>query len=556
MIKKMKKSLNWFLVATILMISLVVNLNVLVKNVNAGVTPSTGATVNNVVPDDLSGTTDDSTTSSPTNADSNVTFTATGHDDNGDTWKLLICKAAGTTGTDCTGGAGNRWCVSASAVASDSPNTCTYTTSDSNDHSNDWYAYACDATACSATADTVDSPFIVNHAPEFTDSSPDAAKDPGATVTITATAADDARDTSGQVKLYVCKEQSFTGGASPACGGTGEWGHGNFADNSPTAAFAVPDPDGQYDYYPYIIDTWGMVSDGAGQGVLDHFTVNNIAPTVSSVSLNSAGNITITANSSSDISATATISDDNGCTKLGGGDEIASAKAVFFQDNLTTEACGANENNCYIIANCSLGACNAGSLTATCTATMWYNANPTDGGAYATNQGWNLDKWTAWVEGKDDDNATGNDTNSGQTIEVTTTIGLNVVETSIDYGSLDPGESNTSLNNDDTEVQSVGNAPINSKQYGLTVLTSDGNTIPNVNQKLGLTDDDWASLTYTLKSTLGTADVVDLAITTIAAAHGSPPSDIIYWGLKIPDVQASGTYAGVNTFSPVEETTF
>jgi len=553
MARKIKKATPWFLVATVLMMVLVVSLNVLVKNVNAGLTPTTGVTVGNVVPDNLSGTTDGSSTSSPTSAGSNVTFTATGYDDNGDTWKLLICKTAGTTGTDCDGGAGDRWCVSASAVASGNPNTCTYTTSDSNDYSNAWHAYACDATACSATADTAASPFIVNHAPEFTDSSPDAAKDPGATVTITATAADDARDTSGQVQLYVCKDDDFTGSA---CGVAGEWAHGSLANSNPTAAFAVPAPDGVYDYYPYIIDTWGMASDGAGQGVLDHFTVNNIAPVVSSVSLNGGSPITITANSSSNISATATISDSNGCTNLLSGNEIASANAVFFQDNLTTEACGADENNCYIIASCSLGSCSSGSLTATCQATMWYNANPTDSGAYATNQTWNADKWTAWVKGIDDDAAEDTETNSAQTIEVTTTTGLNVVEASIAYGNLDPGASSTADNNDDTEVQSVGNAPINSKQYGSTVLTYLTNTIPNENQKLGLTDAVWASLTFTLKDNLGAADEVDLVITTVADPHGSPPSDIIYWGLHIPETQASGVYAGVNTFSAVEEDSF
>jgi len=552
MAKKMKKAIPRFLVATILMVGLTVGLNVLVKNVNAGLTPTTGVTVGNVVPNDLTGTTDGSSVASPTSAGNDVTFTATAHDDNGDTWKLLICKTAGTTATDCDGGAGDRWCVSASAVASDSPNTCAYTTSDSDAYSNNWYAYACDAIGCSVTADTVASPFIVNHAPEFTGITEPSA-DPGANnITITSTANDDARDTSGEVKLFVCKAADFAAGA---CGGGGQWTTPSaYAASNPAVTFTSPDADGVYDYYPYIIDTWGMQSDNATyQGQIRHFTVNNKAPVVSSVSLNSGNPITITANSSSNISATATISDANGCTVKGGGDEIVSANAVFFQDDLTTEACSADENKCYIIASCNLGSCTAGSLTATCTATMWYNANPTDNGAYATQQTWTADKWTAWIKGFDDDGANDTETNSAQTIEVTTTAGLDITEASIDYPNLNPGESTTTVNNDSVTTNSVGNCPIDTNIHGSTVLTKGADTIPNSNQRYGLTNANWASLSDELKDT---ATLFELSQTTKTTDHTSPVQETIYFGLHIPETQASGTYAGVNTFAAVEETTF
>ena len=502
-----------------------------------------------------------STIGSPTNVGSNVTFSGTISDpDASDQVRLAICKTdAINASSQCTGGA---WCYapSSSGWQAEGAASYDYTALDGDAYSNAWYAYACDDNNACINMTESDGTFYVNHAPEFPAVSNNGPKDPGGTLTVSTTTGckDDTRDTSGQVKLYVCKEQNCS---SSGCGGTGQWcdsltsGSSGWVDNNPNCTFTVPNPDGTYDYYTYVYDTWGMASDGVKQALLGTFDVNNIAPVVSSVSLNGAANITITANSSSNISATATISDSNGCTVKGGGNEIASANAVFFQDNLTTEACSTDENKCYIVASCSLGSCSSGSLTATCQATMWFNANPTDAGAYASHvsRQWNDDKWTAWVKGIDDDAANHSTTNYLETIEVATVTGLNITEGSIDYPNLNPGESTVIANNDSVTTNSVGNCPIDNNIHGSTVLTKGGDTIPNSNQKYGLTNADWASLSATLQNT---ATLFELAQTTKTTAHASPIQETIYFGLKIPDIQTSGTYAGVNTFSPVEENTF
>jgi hypothetical protein len=132
----------------------------------------------NEAPSITSGPSDgDSTGASPTDVDSNVTFSATSSDALSDQWKLLVCSTssaptASTTTPTCAGGDENTWCLSSSWVNADTENTCTYTATSTDSESNDWYAFACDnntgsplcSTSSQGTGDS-GSPFKVNHRP-------------------------------------------------------------------------------------------------------------------------------------------------------------------------------------------------------------------------------------------------------------------------------------------------------------------------------------------------------------------------------------------------------
>jgi len=188
MAKIVKKSFPWFVVLVLAGLVVGAGLNFSfgfkISEVKAG-TADTSVNVENVVPSITVATTDSSTAASPTDAGLNVTFAATATDNNSDQWKLLVCKTDGTTGTDCDGGVSDRWCISVSAVNSGSENTCAYTTLTGDAESNDWYSYACDATACSTPAETTNSPFYVNHRPRFSYQANTGPKDPTVSITIT-----------------------------------------------------------------------------------------------------------------------------------------------------------------------------------------------------------------------------------------------------------------------------------------------------------------------------------------------------------------------------------
>jgi uncharacterized delta-60 repeat protein len=118
-----------------------------------------------------------SSAATPTNVGSNVTFTATASDPNGDNYYVAICKTAAITphngsAPTCDGGS---WGSVGGSTVSGSPITpITYTTLASDPESNVWYAYACDGNGisdnCSAYAQgsgATGSPFYVNHAPSL-----------------------------------------------------------------------------------------------------------------------------------------------------------------------------------------------------------------------------------------------------------------------------------------------------------------------------------------------------------------------------------------------------
>jgi len=168
-------------------------------------TPTTSVTVGNSAPTFSTAPHEDPTSdnTTPTNVGADVTFKATATDANGHSYYLAICKTdsitAGTGGAAPTCGGGS-WAISATAVASGSEATVTYTVqaSDSN-QSYTWYAFACDnsssGTACTTnsnggTGGNNGTPFAVNHRPTFSAVS-DANANPGANSAITATTYND-----------------------------------------------------------------------------------------------------------------------------------------------------------------------------------------------------------------------------------------------------------------------------------------------------------------------------------------------------------------------------
>jgi hypothetical protein len=75
--------------------------------------------------------------------------------------------------------------------------------------------------------------------------------------------------------------------------------------------------------------------------------------------------------------------------------------------------------------------------------------------------------------------------------------------------------------------------------------TCSGSTLDVGQQKYGLTDAAYASLSATLSGTPATLEM-DLAKPT---ATTSASTDITYWGVAIPGGQAAGSYTGQNTFT-------
>ena len=555
MAKIVKKSFPWFLVVS-LVFGLIFSFSGLRFNLRFSEVKaddaSTSVEVGNVAPsftvapheDPASWGGGDSGGSGPTNAGDDVTFKATATDANGDQWKLLVCKTAGVSGVDCDGGASDRWCVSASAVNSGSENSCAYTTSDSDAQSNDWYAYACDAQSCSSVnqgSGNSGSPFKVNHRPSFTAASNNGPKDPGQDVTWTTTVSDSDDDTyQDQVKLYVCATSGFN--PSSGCTGT-QLCASNWTTSNPSCSYSIPTPtpDTTYNAYVYVIDWHSFAASGGQQGANSSYAVNNVAPSVSNVTLNNGNNIDLIESSTKDVTVTATVSDNNSCQ------DIQTVKTSVYRSGIGWSGCDtegeANENYCYALITCTYdtGTCTGSNdvdATYTCTVSIWHDADPTDSGTQYPDQ-----NWLNTVIGYDE--ALSGYTEISTGVEMNSLVALDVTN-AINYGTLAPGGENDT--DKTAAVTATGNVGLDA-EYSGTNMTSGGNSIPVSQQKYDLTGGKtWSNMDYTLSGT-ATERELNCQKTT---NHTNPATKNTYFRIRIPDNQPTGTYSGTNTFGAVK----
>ncbi len=531
---------------------------------------TTQVTVGNSAPSFTSGPAENtaSTNTAPTSIGGTVQFNATATDDNGEGYYLIVCSTnsvtAGSSGASPTCGA-TTYCKNATAISSGTSTSCSYTTVAGDAWSNAWYAFVCDnnSTAATCSSDSQGSgdsgsPFFVNHPPVFTVIGSNTPQNPGSNLTWTTTASDP--DTGSTVELLVCKTNAMSSGA---CTG-GNWCTSTAVASNPTCSYSIPTPtaDGSYDAWVFVVDQFNLGASGTGtkQGSESDFTVNNVAPVVSSVTLNGGSAITLTESTTTAVSMTASVTDNNGCRNQGStADEISSVKGYLYRSGITYTGCDtvgeANNNNCYPELTCSAGTCTNGVTTYTCSADVQYYADPTDKNYCffdPPEAQYRYQAWLATVKAIDDNSASGNAT-LVTGVEVNSLIGF-TTESLIDYGSLSAGGSNDPLNKT-TVITPTGNAPFHVNISG-TKLCTDYSTCSTS----GKTPIDIAQQKYSLATGTAYASGTALSATPTKALIGVPKIDngtvttkTIWWGISIPIGTISGTYSGVNTIAATNE---
>lgn len=503
-----------------------------------------------------------STSTSPINVGYAISFIGTANDAESNSYYLAICSTNSITASS-TGGAptcgGTAFCVSTLTVAGVQA-ICEYSSViDPGAEIEDWYAFACDNHTtegdCSfmsqGSAEGVNassSPFWVNHAPVFTGVADDGGQDPGDNYTVTATVTD-ADVILGQdvLSLYVCSTNSWA--TSTGCTAT------QFCLATSTSpnivcqwATTTPAIAGSWDYWAFVKDEHEMPATGNSQ--TDTYVVNNVAPTVSSVVLQSGIDITLNLKNSAEIVATATavISDNNTCHDIAGA-----TSTIYWSGVAGLHGCTADDDQCYSIAqvNCEYqaGTCSGTSTTATyiCSTTIAFHAIPTDGSG--GNYPYGSTDWLAAIQGIDNSGAVGiATTTSGAAVNVDTLLALEVQETEVNFGSIRGGQ-NSGTDNGTTTIENYGNAPINSTFIGDDLWQGAVEYIGADQQRYGTTTITYASLTYQLSSTT-LSDVRDVDINKPTTASQTI-TDEVYWGINIPAGKVSGVYNGMNTITSV-----
>lgn len=494
-----------------------------------------------------------SSSTSPVNVGNSIAFIATSSDAGLEDYYLLVCKTNNATTTvgaapHCVD-AGAQLCVSATSTTGNSA-SCTHTgVIDPGGETQSWYAFACDAHGtqplCSVATEQGSgdsgSPFYVNRQPYFNSAATISDnKDPGALFTFGATTTD--RDVAGSndiVTLSVCKTNSYsttTGCAVPWCSATTTTNGATPVGLSCQGSTTIPWAHGASSTFAFIKDSHELQ---ATSTISFNFITNDVSPIVSNnidfnggapifLNLKGAASTTVWATSTS-------VTDNNGCN------DINSATSTMFWATSTNSAtCSPDNNKCYQIpsSSCTISSCSAGSVIATvaCSAQLAFYAVPTV--ASGTNPHASTN-WQVAISAKDDTNSSSTVGTTG--IEMGVSLGLDVAELSIAYGTLVAG-ANTGSFNSTTTIVSLGNAPLSNDITG-TWMSKGVNHIAENQQQFSMNNFGYGAGTALSSTTPYTLDLnIPRPITT---ATTSAP---VYWGMALPAGIPSGDYSGVNTF--------
>lgn len=490
-----------------------------------------------------------SSSTSPTNVGTTVTFSATATDGNNENYYLIVCKTAAVTANNNAAPTCNvgTWCVSGSTISGQAA-SCGYGTLVTDAETNDWYSYVCDHSTSSACVQSENvtasgSPFEVNHPPSFVSIGVTTPLNPGSTQTWTTTIGTSDADTtySDTVKLLVCKTAGVTADACDG-GASDTWCTGSAVTNSPvcTIGISIPTLDTTYNAYVYVFDNHGLGATGTVQASNASYVVNNVAPVVSAITLNGGSAISLSEGSTYPVVLGATITDNNGC-----GD-IATVVPSLYRSGIGYSACDvvgeANANHCYPAVSCTVagntcdGATDA-SAGYSCTADLKYYADPT-----VDNTTYSAENWLTTFKANDES------LNDAQTIgtgvELNDLVAMDI-GSSLAYGNLSAGQALDPLSAL-TIVTSTGNVGLDQTLEG-THMYSVGNTISVENQKYSLI----ASTVYSSGTTL-TTTATDSELNCKKTTTDTGETKPTYWGISIPLGTVAGTYGGTNTIIAVK----
>lgn len=532
-----------------------------------------------------------SSTTTPTNSGSAITWRAVATDSNAESYYLLICNngnapTANPSAVPTCGSGAVRWAVSSFTTSATQASAAT-TTTEAFAESNAWFAWICDAVAVSPRCNslvkqgtgTTSSPFNVNHRPTFTVFADNSPALPGATVTFTSTASDaDIVAVADTVKLYVCSTAVFAT-STDTCGGL-LISSSTLSASNPTATYVIPIPtqDQNYGAFGYVVDNHGHEASGGSQASNSTLTVSNATPSVSAaqITLNNGTNLTLTvgAGQTTGYSLQYVATDNNSCLNATAGNEITRNIVSVYRSGVGSTTCNGtagayNANNCYgsRIAtstwnlSCTASSTSCGGAADTtqifnCTFPLWYIADPTDGTATSTQ--FSTQNWRAAVSAIDDNSATSTFTQSSIGQEVISFLAMALNTLAIPYGSLEPGQKTDPIVAT-TSVRATGNVGLDQLLTGKSMCTNFTNavscrnsatsTIADLNQVFGTSSVSYGTATATgrtLSSTTQKELEINIKKSTTTSVQATGRT---FWGINVPaTITLAGAYTGNNTF--------
>jgi hypothetical protein len=531
----------------------------------------------------------ESSSSSPTNSASQISWVAVAENNGGAPYYLIVCSTSATPtipvsgAPSCNGGV--QWGVSTSTVQNTQARVATTTTQVGAFAGEvlPWFAWVCDNDPvnprCNNTYSqginaTNSSPFHVNFRPTLSSVSSDSPANPGETISYTTTSGDgNVVRGPDNIFLYVCNGNDFVPATRTCTSGVLASTTVGVTSNA-GATFTLPAiiQDDSYDAYVFIVDQYNHAGSGGAHATNPGFTVNNVAPTVTSgdISINGGADITlgVDAGQSTGYTLTFETTDANSCKNVSNTNEMINYDVSLFRSGLGTTTCTGlpgsyNANNCYpssvgtAVWNLSCTASSTSCVDSSdpdmlwsCSFPLWYIAEPTDVGSQYPGEA-----WTAAIAGVDDNNATGTKTLAATPVELFSFPAIDLLTALIPYSDLEPGTDMAALSAT-TTVLAVGNTGINQGVEGSAMCpgyavgspcaNSASSTIPDFKQQFATTSVSYGS-GFALSSS--TPYMLDIRIPKTTSTS-TPSSGITYWGIGVPGtITVAGAYTGLNTFT-------
>ncbi|MEZ4156403.1 MAG: hypothetical protein R3B52_00285 [Candidatus Paceibacterota bacterium] len=290
-----------------------------------------------------------------------------------------------------------------------------------------------------------------------------------------------------------------------------------------------------------ITGTEGGGTDRTQANTVGFFAINvatfatssgNTAPIASAISIDSdASSITLTEGTTKNVVCAGTVTDADGYA------DIDSVKADLFRTSVGIGS-GLDNNSHYQESGdseCVPSGGSGNSETYTCTIPVYYYADATDAGSPNAS-----DTWTCTLTPSDGDGA---GTTSSDTIEMASLLALEITESTIDFGTIDPGN-DTGGSNSTTTITNTGNVDMDPLLSG-TNMTSGANSISASNIEYAAD-----AFTYGAGTSLsGLSAALDITLPQPTNDGNPTTTDTISWGLGVPPATAAGTYTGTNTIT-------
>lgn len=326
----------------------------------------------------------------------------------------------------------------------------------------------------------------------------------------------------------------------------------DFVSSAPSCSWNVPNiyPDDSYYAYPYIFDSTGLPSQDTPQGLDAKYYINNLAPSINSMSFNNNEDINLITQSTKAVTLTMEIKDPNSCAN----NEIPNVVASMYRSGVGYTLCDSsaesNPNNCYPAVTCSIIPASCTGVTDStanydCVANFEYYADPTDNVSPFSSETWlatavATDNGTNYNSGS---NPLLSDSLTSGSINVNSLLAFNITNT-LSYGSVLPGQSTSPLSFV-TTLNSAGNIALNHLVSGVDMCDDypvcAGAKVPVTKQKYSLN----ASTDYDSGTVLETTPA-GILTNLLKQTTTTPTTRNIWWGIEAPKGLLPKEYTGRN----------